>query len=81
MDLIPQLTGTYAMDDDHGRQVMRQGQVKVFLEGLQLQGKDLEIIQGSPFFGELFNMKVQLGTGRLQVLARPGSLVDPESGT
>ena len=69
VDLVPQFAAAYAMDDDHGREVMGQGEVEIFFEGLQLEGKDFEIVQGARFVGEFFRMQVQLRSGRLQVVS------------
>ncbi len=51
VDLVTQFAAAYAMDDDHGREVMGKCKVEIFFEGLQLEGKDFEIVEGARFVG------------------------------
>jgi len=81
VDLVAQLAGANAMNNDHGRKMVRKGQVEIFFEGLQLQGEDLEIVQRGRFIGQLFGVQVKLRPRGFQVLAGAGSLINAVAGT
>src|SRR6185312_11035525 len=36
MDLVPKLSGTHTVDNDHRRKVMRDGQIEIFFKSLEL---------------------------------------------
>src|SRR5580692_3356795 len=79
MDIVAQLTGAHPMDNDHRRQMVSDGQVEILLEGLQLQGKDLEIIEGTGLVSQLLGVQVELRAGRFHVLPGFRSLVNTET--
>lgn len=76
VDLVLQFAGAYPVNDNEVVLVMRNGQVQVFFECIQLQGQLFKIIQMAPGIREFFNVQVHLVFRRLQMLPALGCFIN-----